>query len=166
MIARYSQMRRTDKYSQQSSIIWLVWPNGWVFVYELSGWGFDSRSSWLNFRYRACVEQGVLWHSGKYTMCIYSEMRTWHITRYNQMHLIDKYSQHSSIIWPVWPNGWVFIYQLSGCGLESRCSNLNLRYSACFKQGVPWHSGKSRVVDSLWKAYMTYNKIQSNAPYW
>ena len=24
---------------------------------------------------------------------------------YNQMHRTDKYSQHSSIIWPVWPNG-------------------------------------------------------------
>ena len=22
---------------------------------------------------------------------------------------------------PVWLNGWVFVYQLSGCGLESRC---------------------------------------------
>ena len=27
------------------------------------------------------------------------------IKRYNQMHRTDKYSQHSSIIWPVWLNG-------------------------------------------------------------
>ena len=25
-------------------------------------------------------------------------------------HRTDKYSEHSSIIWPVWPNGWVFVY--------------------------------------------------------
>ena len=25
---------------------------------------------------------------------------------------------------PVWLNGWVFVYQLSGCGLESRCFHL------------------------------------------
>ena len=39
----------------------------------------------------------------------------------SQMHIWDKYSQDSSIIWPVWLNGWVFIYKLSGCWLESRC---------------------------------------------
>ena len=28
------------------------------------------------------------------------------IIAYSQMHRSDKYSQHSSIIWPVWLNGW------------------------------------------------------------
>ena len=37
----------------------------------------------------------------------------------------DKYSQHCSIIWPVWLNGWAFVYELSGCGFESSCSYLN-----------------------------------------
>ena len=46
------------------------------------------------------------------------------IKTYNQMHRTDKYSQHSSIIWPVWLNCWVFVYELSGCGFESRCSHL------------------------------------------
>ena len=41
-----------------------------------------------------------------------------------QMHHTDKYSQHSSIIWPVWLNGWVFIYELNGCGFESSCSHI------------------------------------------
>ena len=27
---------------------------------------------------------------------------------YSQMHPTDKHSDHSSIIWPVSPNGWVF----------------------------------------------------------
>ena len=48
------------------------------------------------------------------------------ITTYSQMHHTDKYSQQSPIIWPVWLNGWVFIYKLSGCGFKSCCCHLNL----------------------------------------
>ena len=58
------------------------------------------------------------------------------------MHSTDKYSQPSSIILPAWLNGWVFVYELSGCGFESFFCHLNFRYGACFAQGVPWHSGK------------------------
>ena len=61
-----------------------------------------------------------------------------------------------SIILPVWLNGWVFIYGLSGCGFESRCCQLNFRYGVCFEQGVLWHSGKIKGVDSLWNSYMTW----------
>ena len=67
------------------------------------------------------------------------------IIRYNQMLHTEKYSQHSSIIWPVWLNGWMFVYELSGCGFESCCCHLYFRYGACFKQGVPWHSSNYRV---------------------
>ena len=56
----------------------------------------------------------------------------------NQMQEADKYSQHSSIIWPVWLNGWPFVYKLNGCWLEFRCCHLNFRYRACFDQGVSW----------------------------
>ena len=42
----------------------------------------------------------------------------------SKMHRTDKHSQHSSIIWPVWLNGWVFVYELSGCGYESSCYHL------------------------------------------
>ena len=82
------------------------------------------------------------------------------------MHHMDKYSQHSSIIWPVWLDGWVFIYKLSGCGFESSCSHLNFRCCACFKQGVPWHSDNFRVwIHS--DMHMWHDKnIQSNATYW
>ena len=45
------------------------------------------------------------------------------IVTYGQMDHTDKYSQHSLIIWPVWLNGCVFVYELSGCGFESRCSH-------------------------------------------
>ena len=58
--------------------IWPVWVNGWVFVYEVSFCGFESSCSHLNFRFRACFEQGVPWHSGNYRVWIHSETRTWH----------------------------------------------------------------------------------------
>ena len=44
------------------------------------------------------------------------------IQKDSKLHHTDKYSQHSLIIWPVWLNGWVFIYELSACGFESHCS--------------------------------------------
>ena len=84
---------------------------------------------------------------------------------YNQMHRTDKYSQHSSIIWPVWPNGWVFVYEVSGCGFESRSSHLIFRYGAFFEQGVPWHSGNCRVWIHSQTRTWHEKKIQSNAPY-
>ena len=42
----------------------------------------------------------------------------------SQMRCTDQYSQHSSIIWPVWLNDWVFVHELSGCGFHSRYSHL------------------------------------------
>ena len=42
------------------------------------------------------------------------------------MHPTDKYSGHSSIIWSAWPNDWVFVYELSGSGFESSCSERNV----------------------------------------
>ena len=52
----------------------------------------------------------------------------------SQMHCTDKYSQHSSIIWTVWQNGWVFVDELSGCGFEARCSHLNFRCRPYFEE--------------------------------
>ena len=69
-------------------------------VYKLSGCGFESRCSDLNFRFRACFEQGVPGHSGNYRMWIHSEMRTWH----------DKNSQLISIcLWKFAFVGWLHV---------------------------------------------------------
>ena len=46
-----------------SLIIFPVWLNDWTFVYEISGYWFDSRCSHFNLRYRACFEQWVSWYS-------------------------------------------------------------------------------------------------------
>ena len=50
-----------------------------------------------------------------------------------------------SIVWPVWLNGWVFIYELSGYGFESSCCHLNCWFCTSFEQGVPWNSSNYRV---------------------
>ena len=63
-------------------------PNGWVFVYELSGFGFESSCSHLNFRFHACSEQGVPWHSGNYRFWIHSETRSWHDKKIQSILLI------------------------------------------------------------------------------
>ena len=55
--------------------------------------------------------------------CVVKHVRD--MTRtYSQIQHTDNYSQHSSIFWPVRLNGWVFIYELSGCGFESSRSHL------------------------------------------
>ena len=68
MIRTYKQMHRPEKYPQLSSIVSSVWPNGWVVVYKLSGCKLKSCCSHLNFRYRDYFEQGVPWHSRKYSL--------------------------------------------------------------------------------------------------
>ena len=65
-------------YRYDIGIYWPVWLSGWVLVYELSGCGFESSYSHLNFRFRACIEQGVPWHSGAHRVWIHSETPTWH----------------------------------------------------------------------------------------
>ena len=57
------------------------------------------------------------------------------------------------LVWPVWLNGWVFVYELSGCGLESSCSHLNFRFRACLEQGIPCHSDNY----VMWNAYMCWD---------
>ena len=119
-------MHRTDKYSQHSSIIWPVWLDGWVFVYELSGSGFESSYSHLNFRFYACFKQGVPWHACNFGVWIRAGTRTWHDKNMQPnapyRKVLTTRLNHLAI-WPVWLNGWVFVYELSGCGFEASCSH-------------------------------------------
>ena len=56
------------------------------------------------------------------------------------MHRTDKYSQHSSVIWPVRLNGWMFVFELSGCGFKSSCSHVNCRTSVTWVLTKFWMS--------------------------
>ena len=65
------------------------------------------------------------------TYAFYSEWtRMGPCRTYIEMHRTDDYSQHNSIMWPVWLNGWVFIYKLSGCGFVLRCSHATLNITS------------------------------------
>ena len=79
-------------------------------------WNFASASSKKFLDIQATTECGfTLKHARDMT-------RT-----YSKMQRRDKYSQHSSIIWPVWLNGWVLVCELSCCGFESSYSHLKKR---------------------------------------
>ena len=71
-----------------------------------------------------------------YRVLIHSELVRDMIITYSQMHRTDNYSQHISVVWPVWLNGWVFVYQLTGCGFESHWYHLNLNKEFFDSQGI------------------------------
>ena len=76
----------------------------------------------LNFRYGTCIKPEVSWRSVKHMECRFTlKLVRDMIITCSQMHRTDRNSQHTSIIWPVWLNFWVFVHELSGCGVESRC---------------------------------------------
>ena len=79
------------------------------------------------------------------------------IKTYNQMYRTDKYSKLSSIIWPVWLNGWVFVYELSGCGFESRCSHLILETKFTVNRKI-WYNFKTRNDNLKWTAYCIFQQ--------
>ena len=59
---------------------------------------------------------------------------------------ITKFVNEHSTIYPNWPNDWAALWVLICLvHLQSRCNHLNFGYSACFEQGVPWHSGNCKV---------------------
>ena len=67
----YNWTRTHDHLVCKQTLNHLVWLNGWVFLCELSSCGFESSYSHLNFRFHACFEQGVPWHSGNYRVWIH-----------------------------------------------------------------------------------------------
>ena len=138
-------MHRTDKYSEDCSIIWSVWASGSAFFYELSGSEFRTSCSHLTSRFCACFCKEHL-EIQTTIACRFTLKRVLDITRtYSQMHSTDKCSEHISINWSVWANVWVFVYKLSGSGFETSCSHSTFRFCASFGQGASWHSGNYRV---------------------
>ena len=96
-----------------------------MFVYELSGCGFESRCSRLNFRYHACFKQEVPWYSDNYRVWIHSETRTLH----------DKNISHShSFLWKI-QNGFFHFF-----------NNEKL----CFISGTIYMSSKTNLLHCLW----------------
>ena len=75
------------------NFVFLTGLNGCTFVYEISGCGIDSCCSCLNFRYRACFEQGAPWYSDNYRVYIHSKTWMWHDKKNTQLkNLLPLYS--------------------------------------------------------------------------
>ena len=131
MIITYCQMHRTGKYHFGSLAKWLsvLLRTKWLSVrissllFKLQIWRLQRARSSLTFR--KTIDCG-------FTPKLVRDIR---IT-YSLMHRTCKFSQLSSIIWSLWLNYCLFIYELGGCGFESRCCHLKFRYGPCFKQSV------------------------------
>ena len=77
------------------------------------------------------------------------------IRSYN--HLLHKQTlNHLAKLASLGLNGWVFFWELIGCQLVPSCFHLNFGCGACFKQGVPWHSGKPVDCRLLWNSHVTW----------
>ena len=74
----WTQNHLVHKRTLNHLVKWLSVSNDWVFVYKLTGSGFEFSCSHLNFRFCACFEQGVPWHPGNYRVWIHFETHTWH----------------------------------------------------------------------------------------
>ena len=92
-------MLRTDKYSQHSSIIWPVWLNGRVFVYEQK-WLWVrilllplKLQIWCLLRARSSLTSRQIIECS-FNMKLVRDM----IITYSQMYSTDTYLEHSSII--------------------------------------------------------------------
>ena len=123
------------------------------FVVNIITRNIDQVVSMLFFQRRSNANEHTLtklWFSTDY--------QRWNNIGSSTLHRLSTLFQrlNDSNDWPVWLNGWVFVYELSGCGFESRCCHLNFRCGACFVQGVPWHSGKLQSAYSLWNSYVTW----------
>ena len=110
---------------------------------SVSGWypivAWMSRYSLLEISVISCISDsnGIKKHSSKefeffdiQTTCSVDSLwyARYKITTYSQSQCTDKYSQHSSIIWPVWLKNIVFVCKLSGCGIESCCCHWSFRH--------------------------------------
>ena len=89
----YSCLNVKDLLVKELLIHFPVRLNGWVFIYILSGCGFESCCCCLNFSYGTCFEQGVSCIQAtiecRFTLKLARDM----IVTYSQMHCTDKYSQ-------------------------------------------------------------------------
>ena len=68
-------------------------------------------------------------------------------------------------IWPVWLNGWVFVYELSGCEFESRCTHLNVNlYPKTLKKEFFGHNQKcaEKWKNSHFYFLLYYLPLQQN----
>ena len=85
-----NQMHHTDKFSQHSVHLWTKWLWVWIPLLSLK------LQIWCLLRARSSLTLKQTIECGFMLRFVHDMMIT-----YNQIHHTDKYSQHSTIIWPV-----------------------------------------------------------------
>ena len=78
----------------------------------------------------------------------------WHQRDLNPQHVSLKQTLNHLVKLANWLNGWVFIYELSGCGLESCCCNfrhcyLNIQTLDLFYVGQCFSSASFSLLNAL-----------------
>ena len=92
-----------------------------MFVFELSGSGFESSCSHLNFRFRACFEQRVPWHFYNYRVdSLWSAYVAWQEHTVSSIISLECCQQWLSMrfngyvyIFAIWPVIWPVIRYLT-----------------------------------------------------
>ena len=136
-----------------------------MFVYEQSGCRFETSCCHLIFICCTCFSKEFLGVQANIEIRFTHKLAHDMIITYSQMHPTYNYTQLSSVIWSLRPNGSVILYEVSGCGFESIYNNLIFRNRGYFQQGVPWDSGKYRKwIHSEMRTWHDINR-RSNAPY-
>ena len=159
-----NQMYRTDKYSQQNSVIRLVQLNDGVFIYAQSGCWFESLCSLFNFRYCAYLNQEHPWHSGNYRVLIHSEMRMWHdknIQSNSQYkHVLTLQLNHLASLTKclTFCLGTIWVW------IRNRWSHFKFRYCISLEQAVPWRSNNYSVWIYSETCTWYAKNMQSNLP--
>ena len=57
-----------------------------------------------------------------------SRRKIWSLSDYNWTRIHNPLVYRRTLNWPVWLNGWVFVYELSGCGFETNWSHHGFYY--------------------------------------
>ena len=142
-------------------MVWPIWLYDWLFVYELSDFGFESSSSHLNFRFRACSEQGVPWHSGNYRVWIHSEMRTWHDKNIQYLEINFCYNfrlwQGGQLVFNLWTLELFLIFVGTG-KINEKC-RLSFEYIICACNFFPW--GRASNTFFCWPVHFHYFDLEN-----
>ena len=95
-----------------------------MFVYELRGAGFESSCSHLTTDFAPPTSKKLLDIEATIEYEVTPKSVRDMTRTYSQMYRRDKCSQHNSIIWPVWVNYWLFVYEKNGCGARGQLQSL------------------------------------------
>ena len=98
-----------------------------MFVSELNGCGFKSSCSQLNFRFRACFEQGVLWHSSNYRVWSLSGTCAWHDKNKQLIYNVEKKHYRSCKDLNIYEITFKTVFK----SFKSRGSNFRILYGCC-----------------------------------